>query len=432
MTPDAIVALAFGGLLVLVLLRVPIGIAMGVVGFVGVSLMTSTGTAMSMLALGPIRTATDYSLALIPLFILMGAVAGASGMNTELYRAANAWLGHRRGGLAMSTIAACGGFSAISGSSVATAATMAKVSLPEMKRYGYPDTIATGTVAAGGTLGILIPPSVILAVYGLLTEQDIGKLFVAGLLPGLLAIALYMVTIRIYFSVKGAQIPLQPRASWGERLRAMRGVWAIALLFAGVITGLYIGVFTPSEAAGMGAVGAVAIGVVRRKLGLRSFYFCVIDSIKTSAGIFLILIGATMFGMFLTLTRVPQKLAATLLEWNLGAYPTLFIILAFLILLGCVLDAMAMMILMVPILFPVILALGFDPIWFGIIMVLTVELALITPPVGLNIFVLLSLAPGVSIATIYRGVLPFVAADMVRLGILIAFPILVLFLPNTM
>lgn len=432
MTPDMIVILGFSSLLVLVLMRVPVGIAMGLVGFVGVAMMTTTPTAMSMLALGPIRTATNHSLALIPLFILMGAVAGASGMNTELYRAANAWLGHRRGGLAMSTIAACGGFSAISGSSVATAATMAKVALPEMKRYGYPDGIATGTVAAGGTLGILIPPSVILAVYGLLTEQDIGKLFVAGLIPGLLAILLYMATIRIYFAVKGAEVPSQPRASWAERLQSMRGIWAIALLFTGVIAGLYLGVFTPSEAAAMGAVGAIVIGVVRRKLGMRSFYSCVVDSIKISAGIFLILIGATTFGMFLTMTRVPQNLAAMLLDWNLGAYPTLFIILAFLIVLGCVLDAMAMMILMVPIIFPVILALGFDPIWFGIIMVLTVELALITPPVGLNIFVLLSLAPTVSIATIYRGVLPFVAADIVRLGILIAFPILVLLLPLSM
>lgn len=432
MTPDLIVAIGFGTLLGLVLLRVPIGIAMGVVGFLGASLMTSPSTAISMLSLGPIRTATDYSLALIPLFILMGSVAGVSGMNSELYRAANAWLGHQRGGLAMSTIAACGGFSAISGSSVATAATMAKVSLPEMKRYGYPDSIATGTVAAGGTLGILIPPSVILAVYGLLTEQDIGKLFVAGVIPGLLAIVLYMLTIRIYFHFFGDAIPMQPRASWVERLTSMRGIWAIALLFGGVIAGLYGGVFTPSEAAAMGAIGAIVISTIRRKLNLRAFYDCVVDTIQVSAGIFLILIGASVFGIFLTLTRVPQKLAALLLEWDLGAYPTLLLILAFLILLGCILDAMAMVVLMVPILFPVIMALGFDPIWFGIIMVLTVELALITPPIGLNIFVLLPLSPGTSIATIYRGVVPFVMADMVRLGILIAFPILVLFLPGRM
>ncbi len=432
MTSDLIAVYGFAGLFVLILLRVPIGIAMGIVGFVGASLLTSMTTAMSMLALGPIRTATDYSLALIPLFILMGAVAGASGMNSELYRAANAWLGHFRGGLAMSTIAACGGFSAISGSSVATAATMARVALPEMRRYGYPDSIATGTVAAGGTLGILIPPSVILAVYGLMTEQDIGRLFVAGLLPGLLAIGLYMVTIRIYFALYGDTVPLQPRAGWAERFSSMRGIWAIALLFGSVIMGLYAGVFTPSEAAAMGAVGAIIIGTVRRQLGLRDFYECVVDSIQVSAGIFLILIGASIFGLFLTLTRVPQKLASLLLSWDLGAYPTLLIILLFLIMLGCFLDAMAMMILMVPILYPVIVALGFDPIWFGIIMVLTVELALITPPIGLNVFVLLSFAPGVPISVIYRGVIPFVLSDIVRLGILIAFPAIVLFLPSRM
>ena len=432
MSPDVVAIGGFAVLFVLLILRVPIGVAMGIVGLGGFAMMTTTNAALSVLAQSPIRTVTDYSLGLIPMFILMGSVASASGMSTELYRAANAWLGHQRGGVAMSTVAACGGFSAICGSSVATAATMAKVALPEMKRFGYPDTMATGVIASGGTLGILIPPSVVLALYGVLTDQDIGKLFIAGLVPGLLAIALYMITIRLYVRFLRGGLPQQERASWGERLESMRGIWAITLLFVFIIGGIYGGAFTPSEAAGMGAMGAIIISMVRRKLDLRGLFRCLVESIQISAGIFMILVGAILFGYFLTVTQVPQNVANTLVGWDLGPTGTLLVILGFLILLGCVLDAMAMVILMVPILYPVSVALGYDPIWFGVVIVMTVELALITPPIGMNIFVISALARDVGIQKIYAGVLPFVAADFLRIGLVIAFPALALYLPGTM
>ena len=432
MSPDVVAIGGFAVLFVLLILRVPIGVAMGIVGLGGFAMMTTTNAALSVLAQSPIRTVTDYSLGLIPMFILMGSVASASGMSTELYRAANAWLGHQRGGVAMSTVAASGGFSAICGSSVATAATMAKVALPEMKRFGYPDTMATGVIASGGTLGILIPPSVVLALYGVLTDQDIGKLFIAGLVPGLLAIALYMITIRLYVRFLRGGLPQQERASWGERLESMRGIWAITLLFVFIIGGIYGGAFTPSEAAGMGAMGAIIISMVRRKLDLRGLFRCLVEAIQISAGIFMILVGAILFGYFLTVTQVPQNVANTLVGWDLGPTGTLLVILGFLILLGCVLDAMAMVILMVPILYPVSVALGYDPIWFGVVIVMTVELALITPPIGMNIFVISALARDVGIQKIYAGVLPFVAADFLRIGLVIAFPALALYLPGTM
>ncbi len=432
MSPDVVAIGGFAVLFVLLILRVPIGVAMGIVGLGGFAMMTTTNAALSVLAQSPIRTVTDYSLGLIPMFILMGSVASASGMSTELYRAANAWLGHQRGGVAMSTVAACGGFSAICGSSVATAATMAKVALPEMKRFGYPDTMATGVIASGGTLGILIPPSVVLALYGVLTDQDIGKLFIAGLVPGLLAIVLYMITIRLYVRFLRGGLPQQERASWGERLESMRGIWAITLLFVFIIGGIYGGAFTPSEAAGMGAMGAIIISMVRRKLDLRGLFRCLVEAIQISAGIFMILVGAILFGYFLTVTQVPQNVANTLVGWDLGPTGTLLVILGFLILLGCVLDAMAMVILMVPILYPVSVALGYDPIWFGVVIVMTVELALITPPIGMNIFVISALARDVGIQKIYAGVLPFVAADFLRIGLVIAFPALALYLPGTM
>lgn len=432
MTNDIVAIGGFVVLFLLLLLRVPIGVAMGLVGVGGFGLLSAWKPAFNLLALSPIRTVTDYSLGLVPMFILMGAVASASGMSGELYRAANAFLGHRRGGLAMATISACGGFSAICGSSVATAATMAKVALPEMKRYGYPDTLATGSIAAGGTLGVLIPPSIVLAIYGVMTEQDIGRLFIAGLVPGLLAVLMYLVTVRIYVTLAGGGVPAHEKTSWRGRFAALRDVWAILLLFVFVIGGIYGGMFTPSEAAGMGAAGAIIISVVRRRMGWRLLFRCLLESIQVTAGIFMILIGAILFGYFLTITQTPQKVTSLLLGLELGAYPTLILILFFMLLLGCVLDAMAMIILMIPILYPVVLALGFDPIWFGVIIVMTVELGLITPPIGMNVFVINTLARDVSLQRIYRGVLPFVATDVVRLALLVAFPWIVLWLPNTM
>jgi tripartite ATP-independent transporter DctM subunit len=378
------------------------------------------------------RTVTDYNFAVVPLFLLMGAFATTSGMSRELFRAANAFLGHLRGGLGIATIAACGGFAAICGSSVATAATFSKVAYPEMRSYGYPQSFATGVIAAGGTLGIMIPPSTVLAIYGLITEQDVGKLFIAGVLPGLLAVAMYMVTITLIGLARPRYLPAGPRAPWKERVAALRDVWATLLLFAFVIGGIYGGLFTATEAAGAGAGGAFVIGVLRGRLSWGDIYRSLLETTRITAAVFTVLIGAILFGYFLTVTQTPQKVTEFLTSLGLGSYGVLALIMVMYLVLGCLMDALAMIILTVPIIFPVIKQLGFDPIWFGVIIVMTVELGLIHPPVGMNIFVIKSVVEDVKISTIFYGVLPFIVTDILRLIILIAFPIIALYLPSKM
>jgi tripartite ATP-independent transporter DctM subunit len=390
------------------------------------------GPAFRLLAQSPIRTATDAGFAVIPMFLLMGAIATVSGMSTELFRAANSFLGRFRGGLGMATIAACAGFAAVSGSSVATAATFSAVAYPEMRRYHYPQSFATGVIAAGGTLGSILPPSLVLAVYSLITQQDVGKLYIAGILPGCLAVVMYIFTITLISLVRPKYLPTGILHSWGERGQAVRGVWAITLLFLFVIGGLYGGVFTPTEAAAMGAGGAFLIALARRRLSPSQLMECLTRALRTSAAIFSILIGALLFGYFLTVTQTPQHITLFLTSLGLGRYGVLLLIMLMYLVLGCVMDAMAMVILTIPIIFPVITALGFDPIWFGIIIVMTVELGLIHPPVGMNVFVIKSVVRDVGMGTIFIGVIPFVITDLVRLAILIIFPIISTFLPNHM
>ena len=301
-----------------------------------------------------------------------------------------------------------------------------------MRRYGYPQSFATGVIAAGGTLGAMLPPSTVLAVYGIITQQDIGKLFVAGILPGLLAISMHMLTIGIITIVRPDLLPAAPKASWKERAAAIRDVWSPLLLFVFVIGGLYGGLFTPTEAGGMGAGGAFVIGVLRGKLSLAGIRESLLQATRTAAAVFTVLIGALLFGYFLTVTQTPQKVTELLTGLGIGRYGVLALIMVMYLVLGCLMDAMAMIILTVPIIFPVITDLGFDPIWFGVIIVMTVELGLIHPPVGMNVFVIKSVIPEVSFSTIFRGVLPFIAADIVRLVILIAFPVIALWLPGRM
>ncbi|WP_305577798.1 TRAP transporter large permease [Devosia sp.] len=427
--PNLIALGGFVMLFALMLIRVPIGIAMGVVGVGGFGLITGWGPALNLLSSSPLRTITDFNLTLIPFFILMGVLATRSGMSRELFRAANSILGPMKGGLGMATVGACAGFSAICGSSVATAATMTKIAHPEMKRAGYGDDVSTGVIAAGGTLGILIPPSVVLAIYGYITAQDIGTLFIAGIIPGTLAVLMYLATVRLWY---GRHLPAGEPFRLSEAIDAMRGVWAVLLLFIAVIVSIYLGITTATEAAAVGAVLTALIGFVRRRLDFRSLLDCLVEALRTSVSVYTILIGAILFGYFLAVTQVPQKLTQILIDFGLGPYGTLGLIVALFIVMGCFLDAMAMIILMVPIVYPVIVALGFDPIWFGIIIVMTVELGLITPPVGMNVFVIKSIARDVSLVTIFRGVTPFVVTDIIRLTILILFPALVLFLPQTM
>jgi tripartite ATP-independent transporter DctM subunit len=432
MSADTVAILGFFVLFALMLLRVPIGMAMGLVGVSGFAYLTSGSAALKIVGHTTMRTVTDFNFAVIPLFLLMGSLATTSGMSRELFRAANAFLGHLRGGLGIATIAACGGFSAICGSSVATAATFSRVAYPEMRRFGYPKSFSTGVIAAGGTLGIMIPPSTVLAVYGLITEQDIGKLFIAGVIPGVLAIAMYMISVTIIGFARTGFLPAGNRTSWRERIASLRDVWATILLFAFVIGGIYGGMFTATEAAGMGAGGAFILGVLRRRLSVEDVLRSLLEATRTTAAVFTILIGALLFGYFLTVTQTPQKVTAFLTGLGIGSYGVLTLILLLYLVLGCLMDALAMIILTVPIIFPVIKELGFDPIWFGIIIVMTVELGLIHPPVGMNIFVIKSVIDDVKISTIFAGVLPFILTDLLRLAILVMFPILALWLPSHM
>ena len=432
MSADAVAVLGFVVLFVLMLLRVPVGMAMGLVGVCGFSYLVGWGPAFKNVGHTTMRTVTDYNFAVIPLFLLMGSFASTSGMSRELFRGANAFLGHLRGGLGIATIAACGGFAAICGSSVATAATFSRVAYPEMRRHKYPQSFATGVIAAGGTLGIMIPPSTVFAVYGLITEQDIGKLFIAGIIPGLVAVSMYMLTITLIGWARPGFLPKGERSSWTERLAAVRDVWAVLLLFAFIIGGLYGGLFTATEAAGAGAGGAFIIGVVRRRLAGADILQSLLETTRTTAAVFTVLIGALLFGYFLTVTQTPQKVTEFLTGLGVGRYGVLALIMVMYLVLGCLMDALAMIILTVPIIFPVITQLGFDPVWFGVIIVMTVELGLIHPPVGMNIFVIKSVIEDVKISTIFYGVLPFIVTDLIRLVILIAFPVLATWLPSRM
>jgi len=432
MSDDLVAVIGFVSLFVLMLLRVPVGMAMGLVGVTGFAHIVGAGPALKMVGQTSMRTVTDFNFAVVPMFLLMGSFATTSGMSRELFRAGNAFLGHLRGGLGIATIAACGGFAAICGSSVATAATFSRVAYPEMLRFKYPQSFATGVIAAGGTLGIMIPPSTVFAVYGLITEQDVGKLFIAGILPGALALLMYILTITLIGYARPGYLPSGQRTPWSERLASLKDIWATLLLFAFVIGGIYGGLFTATEAAGCGAAGAFIIGLLRGRLSRSDIRRSLLEATRTTAAVFTVLIGAILFGYFLTVTQTPQKVTTFLTELGLDKYGVLALIMLLYLVLGCLMDALAMIILTVPIVFPVIKELGFDPIWFGVIIVVTVELGLIHPPVGMNIFVIKSVVEDVKISTIFYGVLPFIITDIIRLIILIAFPMIALWLPSKM
>ena len=436
LSTDAVAILGFVVLFALMLLRVPVGMAMGLVGVSGFAYIVGGTAALKSVGLTSMRTVTDYTFGVIPMFLLMGAFVSNSGMSRELFRAANSFLGHFKGGLGIATIAACAGFAAISGSSVATAATFATVAYPEMRRYNYPQSFATGVIAAGGTLGAMLPPSTVLAVYGIITEQDIGKLFIAGIVPGLLAMAMYLTTIVVIGYVRPGFLPSGPRMDWRQSIAGLKDIWAPMLLFIFVIGGLYglpfLPRFTPTEAGGVGATGAFLIGVFTGRLNKDKILMSLLQATRTAAAVFTVLIGALIFGYFLTVTQTPQKVTEFLTGLGLGSYGVLALIMLMYLVLGCLMDAMAMIILTVPIIFPVVTHLGFNPIWFGIIIVMTVELGLIHPPVGMNVFVIKSVVKDVSFTTIFKGVVPFIVTDLIRLVILIAFPILALWLPSHM
>ena len=430
MDRDLVALLGFVVMFGLMALRVPIGVAMGIAGVGGFYLLTSAMPALNLLANVPLSVVTDYNLSVIPMFVLMGAFASHAGMSRELFRAGRAWLGHRRGGLALASIAACAGFAAINGSSVATAATMTQVALPEMRRAGYEPGFSAGLIAAGGTLGIMIPPSVIFVLYGIMTETDIGKLFAAGVVPGILAVFLYALVVMIQARVTPESLPKGEVHSWAERFESLRELWAVLLLFAFVLGGIYSGFFTVQEAAGVGAIGALAIGILRGQLRWPQIKRALIDALRVSSAIMMIVVGAFLFGYFLTITQFTQKAVDWLVHLPVGPYGILALVMVGYLILGAVMDELAMILLTVPIVYPVMMQLGFDPVWFGVIIVMAVTFGMICPPVGMNVFVINSIARDVPLGRIYRGTMPFIAIDVVRLVILCAFPALSLWLPS--
>ncbi|MGB3291270.1 MAG: TRAP transporter large permease [Burkholderiaceae bacterium] len=421
---------ALGAMLLMIFLRVPVAFAMALVGFIGLGLLRNWSSAYAMAGAVVYESGFQYLLSVLPLFILMGNFVTQSRMSRELYNAAHALLGHRRGGLAMSTVLACGGFGAICGSSLATAATMAKVAYPEMRRLGYSEELATGSIAAGGTLGILIPPSIIMVVYCLLTEQSIGKMFAAGVLPGLVAIACYVMAVAWVVRRNPAAGPKGERSTWPQIRAALGRVWAVLTLIGMLMGGIYAGVFTPAEAAGIGAFLGFMFALVRGAMTWASFVEVVVESAKTTGMIFMVMIGALMLANFINFTSLPQDLLDTVDRFQVSPLVVIVIMCLIYIVLGCVLESMSMILLTVPVFYPLVQALGFDLIWFGVLVVTVTEISFITPPFGMNVFVLRGVLPQVSTPTIFRGVMPFVVGDFVRLTILILFPAISLYLPS--
>ncbi len=425
---EALLGLAL--MFALTVVGIPIAFAMGVVGFFGLALLRGWNPALASAGTLMYETGFSYTLSVVPLFILMGNFVSRAGLSHELFRAAYAFIGHWRGGLAMSTVVACAGFGSICGSSIATAATMSRVAYPSMKQYGYSDALATGSIAAGGTLGILIPPSVIMVIYALMTEVNIGEMFAAGIVPGIVATALLMLAVRWTTWRDPASGPPGERTSWPDRWRALRGIWGVVLLFVVVMGGIYGGVFTVTEGAGIGAFGAFVFAWLRRALTWKVLAQVLTESARTTAMLFTILIGALIFANFVNFTSMPDDLKHLVERFDVHPMAVIVMICVMYVLLGTAMEELSMILLTVPVLFPLVVHLGFDPVWFGVLVVVVVEIGLISPPVGMNIFVLRTLLPQVSTGTIYRGVAPFVVADIVRLGVLIALPGLSIWLPT--
>lgn len=425
-----IAIIGFLAAVLLILLRVPIAIAMGIVGFVGFGYLVNWNAASTAVALVSRESTMSYGMVIIPLFILMGNLVAGTGVSGELYRAAQAFIGHRRGGLATATIVASGAFASICGSSVATVVTMGKVALPAMRQYGYSDRLSTATIASGATLGILIPPSLMMILYGILTETHIGKLYAAGFIPGLIGILLYVVAVR--FSVwRNPEIaPSVNPLPWSKRFETLGSVWPALVLFFAVIGGIYGGIFTTTEAAGLGAFGAFAIGIIRNRLTLGKLYDILLDSARTSATLFAMLIGGAIFTEFLNYSGAHLALIQLVSGSDLSPAVVIGVICVIYIILGALMDELSMMLLTVPLFFPVVVGLGFDPVWFGVLLMVLCELGMIAPPIGVNLFVMRSVAPDVSIATIMKGIIPFIGVDLFRVAIIAAFPILSLYLPN--
>ncbi len=417
----------------LLFIGMPIAFALMLVGFVGIGYLASFNAALPVVARTTYEVAAYYPYTVIPLFIVMGGFAGSSGLTREMYRTFDQWLRKLPGGLAIATIGACAGFSAVSGSSVATAATMGTVALPEMKRFGYHPKLATGSVAAGGTLGFLIPPSIGFVVYGMLTEQSIGKLLIAGMLPGILLAVAYGSTIMVWVKMNAKLAPAQlDPVSWSDKFRSLVGIWEPLALFLIVIGGIYLGIFTPTEAGAVGATVLFLVALWKRRLTWENLIAALYESVRISVMVLFLVAGANVFSYFLALSTIPMQVAAWVTELEVSRYLIHVVILIIYLFLGCFLDAISMMVLTLPVIYPVVTALNFDPIWFGVIAVLMMEAGLITPPMGLNIFTVAGVSPDVPVDTIFKGVMPFLLSVIVVVALVTSFPQLALLLPKMM
>ena len=425
MTASMIGYICIAGMLLLIALRAPISLAMALTGFIGFTAIVAFDPATSILENGPFDTLTNYGFSPIPMFILMGVFASKARMSAELFNGARTLFGDWRGGMALAAVCSFGVFSAISGSSLATAASMSRVALPEMVKNGYAPSLASGTLAAGGTLGIMIPPSLALLLYALITEQSVGQMFIAGIIPGILGLVLYLIAIAIMVWWKPELAQGSEKTTIKEKIIGLKGLLPFGMIFVLIIGGIYDGLFTPTEAAAVGAFGTLIIAIIRG-MTFREFWDAVQESLFMSSMIFFMIVGAEIFGYFLSVSRISYTLVEFVESLSLAPMAILFSILLLYILLGCVMDSIAMLLLTVPVVYPVIVAAGFDPVWFGVISVITVEVGLITPPVGMNVFVIKSVSPEIPLKEIFKGVMPFVASDIVRLGLLIAFPVLAL------
>lgn len=424
--------IGIGALFGLMILRTPVAFAMLLTGFFGIWGLDGLRRATAILFTETYSSVSNYNLIVVPMFVLLGNIASAAGFSRSLYDAAHAWVGRFRGGLASASVLGCAAFSAVSGSSVATAVTIGRVALPEMKRYGYADGLATGSIAAGGTLGFLIPPSTGFVIYAILTEESIGRLFMAGILPGLLMALLFIGAIWIVTLIKPSIGPRGEPKSIAERFRLFGRAAPLISVIVVSIGGIYLGVFTPVEASGVGAALVIGIALFSGSLSRAGFLKAASETVKTSAMLYMIVIGANVLNPFLAITDIPNALGHLLTTFGIGAYGTLLVILLSYVVLGMFLDGLAMLVVTIPIYYPVIVALGFDPIWFGVIAVIVIEMGMITPPVGLNVFVVRGVAPGVPLTTIFAGVLPFLFAMIVTLLLIILIPGIALVIPNSM
>jgi len=417
--------------------RMPVAYVMAMVGFLGFSIMSSVNGSLNLLAKDFYEVFSSYDLTTVPLFILMGQLAFNSGISAKLYASAYKFLGNTKGGLAIATVSACTAFGAVCGSSAATAATMATVGLPEMKKFGYADELAAGSVASGGGLGMIMPPSVVLIVYGVLTEQSIGQLFMAGILPALLVTILFIITIMIWCHFMPEQGPRGESFTWMQKLKSLSGMGETLSVFALVMGGLFFGLFTPTEAAAVGVMGVLAVSVIRRQLSWQRFVDALYETLVTSCMVMMLIGGATVFGKFLAVTRIPYDIASWIGSFDLPPIIILGMVVMVYFIGGCFMDSLALVMLTVPIFFPLVLSLGYDPIWFGIIIVMVTEMGVITPPVGINVYVVYGVARGmpnggISLESIFKGIAPFMVSVLVGTIILAIFPQIILFLPNLM